>query len=95
MMLERMPLAQAINNTGVQTLQNPCTIGGFYAASVLLGAGGAVGVPAVAWALDNPLVVGHWALGRLMGAGIRQPGVGFLIAHAPQLANSAYSACYD
>jgi hypothetical protein len=45
-------LAQAINKTGVQTLRNPCTIGGFYAASTttvalpLAGVSSAAAIPA-------------------------------------------------
>jgi RHS repeat-associated protein len=34
-------LAQALRKTGVQTLNSPCTIGGFYLGSAALGAGGA------------------------------------------------------
>lgn len=46
-------LAQAINKTGVQNLSNPCTIGGFYAASALLGAALA---PATQEAVGNATV---------------------------------------
>jgi RHS repeat-associated protein len=88
-------LAQAVNNTGVQALQNPCTIGGFYLGSAALGAAGVFGPSAVMWAADNPLVIGHWLLGRMMSGGFGKPSLGVMITGAILSAKAAYSACYD
>lgn len=88
-------LAQAINNTRVQTLQNPCTIGGFYAASAGLGALGVFGPPAATWVADNPLVILHWLLGRGMSGAFGRPTLGVMIHGAVLSAGAAYSACYD
>ena len=89
-------LAQAVKKTGVQTLNNPCTIGGFYAISAAAGAAGVFGPPAVVAAAENPLTTAHAFLTNLMRqAATAAPGIGIMIRGSIATAKYIYSQCYE
>jgi hypothetical protein len=69
-------LAKAINATGIQSLNNPCTVAAWYAASAVAGAGGAAGANAgeIATTIgeEYPTIfhrIMTWLLGRQPTAG--------------------------
>jgi len=89
-------LAQALKQTRVQTLNNPCTIGGFYAASAAVGAAGAFSPPAVMAIVENPLTTAHSFLTNLMRqVATGAPGLGIMIKGSIASAKYIYSQCYQ
>jgi len=70
-------LAQAINKTGVQTLRNPCTIGGFYAASTTVVAIPVATVSSLAGVGTGVTVTGIGAAEAGGGAAAVEAGAGY------------------
>ncbi len=91
-------LAKAINKTGVQSLNNPCTIVGWYAASAAVGSFGVVAANAGAvgeWAITEGVNWGTQQWIKLLWKGAR-PGAGIIAvtkSYGKLAWNTSKSAC--